>query len=146
MNMLVRRQPIGSLFDDFFNDWFNLNAGPLAARSAELPAVARARMDVLDKGANYEIRVDLPGVAKEDVRVTVEGARVAIAADTKGEREVKDGDKLLHSERFARSYARSFELPVEVNEEGAEAKLENGVLNLVLPKRVASASRRLAVR
>jgi len=59
---------------------------------------------------------------------------------------VKNGEKLLHTERFATSYARSFELPVEVTEEGADAAFENGVLRLTLPKRAQVMSKRLAVR
>ncbi len=53
---------------------------------------------------------------------------------------------MLHSERTATSYARSFELPAEVSGEKADASYENGVLQLVLPKREHVAGRRLNVR
>lgn len=144
-NLLVRREPLGSLFDEFFNDVF-ARAGVPAARTAELPSAVRARMDVIDKGDKYEVVVDLPGVKKEDIQVTIEGARVAIAAETKSERETKNGERVLHSERFAASYARSFELPAEVTEDGAEASFENGVLRLTLPKRAVVTSKRLTIR
>lgn len=144
-NLLVRREPFGSLFDEFFNDFFARTGMPLA-RSVELPAAARARMDVVDKNDRYEVLVDLPGVKKEDIQVTIEGNRVAIAAETKSEKEVKEGERLIHSERYAASYARSFELPVEVTEQGAEAAFENGVLRLTLPKRATVTSKRLTIR
>ena len=144
-NLLVRRETLGSLFDEFFNDFFSRSGLPVA-RAAELPSAARARMDVVDKNDRYEVLIDLPGVKKEDIQVTIEGNRVAIAAETKSEKEVKEGERLIHSERYAASYARSFELPAEVTEQGAEAAFENGVLRLTLPKRATVTSKRLTVR
>jgi HSP20 family protein len=144
-NLLVRREPLGSLFDELFNDFF-ARAGAPTARTAELPSAVRARMDVVDKNDRYEVTVDLPGVKKEDIQVTIEGNRVAIAAETRSEKELKDGERLIHSERYAASYARSFELPAEVTEEGAEAAFENGVLRLALPKRATVTSKRLTIR
>jgi len=146
MELNVRREPVVSLFDELFSDFFNRGGWPVAARSANLPSVTRARMDVVDKGDKFAVTVDLPGVRKEDIRVSIEGARVSIAAETKGEKETKDGDRVLHTERYATSYARSFELPVEVTEDNADAKYENGVLTLALPKRAAISARRLTIK
>ena len=141
---LTRRDPFGSLVDEFFSDFFARN-GAVAARSNELPAAVRARLDVIDKNDKFEVLVDLPGVKKDDIQVTIEGARVAISAETKSEKEQKNGDRVLHSERYAASYARTFELPAEVTEEGADANFDNGVLKLTLPKRATVTSKRLAI-
>ena len=103
-------------------------------------------MDVIDKGDKFEIKVDLPGVNKDDINVTVEGARVTLQAESRKEKETKNGERVLHSERTVTSYARTFELPVEVTEDGADASFENGVLTLALPKRATVTSKRLAVR
>lgn len=143
-NLLVRRDPFGPLFDEFFND-FLVRGGLPVARGEELPAAARARMDVIDKSDRYEVLVDLPGVKKEDIQITIEGNRVAIAAETRSETEAKEGERVIHRERYAASYARSFELPAEVTEEGAAARFENGVLRLTLPKRATATSKRLTV-
>lgn len=140
----VRREPF-SAFDEFFNDVFARAGVPLVARGSELPSAVRARMDVIDKGASYEVHVDLPGVKKDDINVTIEGPRVSIAAETKTERETKNGERVIHSERYQANYARSFELPSEVTEDGAQAAFENGVLKLTLPKRAAVLSKRLTV-
>jgi len=142
---LTRRDPFGSLFDEFFTDIFARSGVP-AARGASTPAAVRARMDVIDKDDRFEVLVDLPGVKKDDIQVTIEGARVAITAATKSEKEEKDGDRVLHSERYAASYARTFELPVEVTEDGAQANFDNGVLKLALPKRATITSKRLAIQ
>lgn len=146
MNLITRRELSGSVFDELFSDFFNRAGWTVPARTAELPAAVRARMDVVDKGDKYAVSVDLPGVRKEDIQVNIDGARVAITAENKNEREVKDGAKVLHTERYATSYARSFELPAEVTDEGADAAFENGVLRLTLPKRAQVMSKRLAVR
>jgi len=142
---LTRRDPFGSLFDEFFTDIFARSGVP-AARGASTPPAVRARMDVIDKDDRFEVLVDLPGVKKDDIQVTIEGARVAITAATKSEKEEKDGDRVLHSERYAASYARTFELPVEVTEDGAQANFDNGVLKLALPKRATVTSKRLAIQ
>jgi HSP20 family protein len=145
MSLMMRREPAG-LFDEFFSDFFNRTGWPAGARTAELAASVRARMDVVDKGDRYAVAVDLPGVRKEDIQVSIEGPRVAIKAESGSGREVKDGEKVLHTERFAASYARSFELPDEVTEEGAEAAFRDGVLRLTLPKRAQVVSKRLEIR
>jgi HSP20 family protein len=146
MGQITRREASGSLFDEFFSDFFNRAGWSVPARTVELPAAVRARMDVIDKGDKYAVSVDLPGVRKEDIQVSIDGARVAVTAENKSEREVKDGAKVLHTERYATTYARNFELPDEVTEEGADAAFENGVLRLTLPKRAQATSKRLAVR
>jgi HSP20 family protein len=137
-----RADLVGTLFNEVFNDFFT-RPGTIVTRSNQ--AVARARLDVIEKGDKYQIVVDLPGVKKEDIQVQVEGAQVTITAETKTETEKKDGERVLYSERSATSYGRSFELPVEVTEEGAEARFDNGVLTLTLPKRQAVLAKRITV-
>jgi HSP20 family protein len=145
-NLLARRRnELMPWLDDMFGDFWNRAALPALPRYAETALSGRALMDVVDKGEAYEIKVDMPGVKKEDIEVTVEGARVSISAETKTEKEVKEGDKVLHTERFAASYARTFELPVEVTEAGAEARYEDGVLTLTLAKRTPQSSKRLEI-
>ena len=137
-----------SLVDELFADFFH-RANVPAARQTTAAAVSRARMDVLDKGGNYEVKVDLPGIRKDDIHVGIEGARVSINAESKDSSETKNGtngDKILYSERYTTRYARSFELPAEVTEEGADARFEDGVLTLSLPKRAPTVSKRLAVK
>ena len=144
-----RGDSFNALVDEVFADFFQ-RANVPAARSLNTTAVSRARMDVLDKGGNFEVKVDLPGIRKDDIHVGIEGARVSINAETKDSSETKDangsGNKVLYSERYSTSYARSFELPVEVTEEGADARFEDGVLTLSLPKRAPTVSKRIAIK
>ena len=147
MNQLYLRRsdPFSALVDDVFNDFFQRSTVS-PARSGDGTTVARARVDVIDKGDRFEVQVDLPGVSKEDINVSVEGARVTLQAESRRQKETKDGERVLYSERTFASYARSFELPAEVTEDGADARFEDGVLTLALPKRATVAGRRLAVR
>ncbi len=145
-----RGDSFNSLVDELFSDFFH-SANVPATRPSNAQAISRARMDVLDKGGNFEIKVDLPGIRKDDIHAGIEGARVSINAESKDATEAKDanganGDKVLYSERYSTSYARSFELPAEVTEEGADARFEDGVLTLSLPKRAPTVSKRLAVK
>mgnify|MGYP001764289652 CR=1 FL=1 len=139
---LVRREPL-NLFDDLFSDFFQ-RAVP-ASRSSDPATAVRARMDVIDQGDRYTVRVLLPGLSQQDIHVSVEGARLTITAEVRRGQEIKEGERVLHTERTATSYARHFELPSEVTEEGADARFEQGVLTLTLPKRAALAGRRLTV-
>ncbi len=145
-----RGDSFNSLVDELFSDFFHRASVP-ASRHSNAPAVSRARMDVLDKGGNFEVKVDLPGIRKDDINVGIEGARVSINAESKDSSETKDvngtnKNEVLYSERYSTRYARSFELPAEVTEEGADARFEDGVLTLSLPKRAPTVSKRLAVK
>jgi HSP20 family protein len=111
-------------------------------------AAARSpALDVAESNLAYTVQLEVPGVAKEDVKVTVEGRRVTVQAkhEVNEERSEKlddkkgqgDTDRIVYRERSATSYSRSFTLPVEVDQAESQAKLENGVLTLTLPKRNA---------
>ncbi len=141
----LRRDPFGSMFDDFFEDVWSEPGWTRLPRLPQTASVMRARMDVIDTGPAYVISVEMPGVKREDIDVSVEGSHIAISAKTPAEIPLQEGEKLLHAERIAAGYARSFELPAEVTDDGAEAVFENGVLTLTLPKRAPAESRRLAI-
>ncbi len=142
----VRRDLFSPMFDEFFRDFFSRPAWmPGALLDDAFATVERARMDVVDNGSSYEFTVDLPGVKKEDINVSIDGSRVLINAEAKSEKVRKNGGKVLYAERSAASFARSFELPGEVTEAGAEAHYENGVLTLTLPKKSATQVKRLTV-
>jgi len=113
---------------------FDDGALPARAEATRAPA-----LDVRETDTAYVVTVDLPGVSKEQVKVSIEGKRVRIEAEVKTEEEKKDGDRVIYSERRLSSFARSFALPLPVKEEGAEAKLEKGVLMLTLPKQISAA-------
>lgn len=104
------------------------------------------RMDVKEDETGYAVHADIPGVNKEDIHITIDGNTVSISAETKKLAEQKDGEKVLRRERYVGRVGRSFALEHEVDEASASARYQDGVLELVLPKKAAAAAKRLAVQ
>jgi HSP20 family protein len=107
---------------------------------------ATPTLDLSESERGWTVKLDMPGVAKEDVQINVEGRRISVQAESQREEERKDGERIVWRERSSARYARSFVLPVEVDQADAQAKLENGVLTLVLPKRAARAASQITVQ
>lgn len=119
-----------SLFDDtFFNDFFR----PVRRDGSgdRVPAI-----DVHDGEGQYLIKVDLPGIRKEDIDISLENGVLSVSAETtKEDKEEKDG-KLIRQERHYGKYLRSLSVGSDVDPAGIKAHFEDGVLNLTLPKAV----------
>src|SRR3569623_1682610 len=104
------------------------------------------RMDVKEDETGYAVHADIPGVNKDDIHITIDGNTVSISAETKKLTEQKDGEKVLRRERYVGRVGRSFALEHEVDEASASARYQDGVLELVLPKKAAAAAKRVAVQ
>ena len=102
-------------------------------------------LDVAETDIGYTVKLEMPGVAKDDIKVSVEGRKVSLQAQSANADEKKDGERVLYRERSVTSYARSFTLPVEVDQAESGAKLEHGVLTLTLPKRHLRAAAQITV-
>jgi HSP20 family protein len=99
------------------------------------------RVKFKEAANEYTLLAELPGVGKDDINVEINGADVKISAATKAEENAAEAT----DEWTKRSYAKSFTLPAEIDDEKAVAKYENGVLSLTLPKKAANAAKRLLV-
>jgi HSP20 family protein len=143
MTNIVRRDPyaIDNMLDDLFKGFF---VRPVRY-SGDMPEMQMIKMDVKEGDRDYTIHAELPGVSKEDIHVTIDGNTVSINAEMKKTSEEKDGDKVLRSERYFGKVYRSFSLGQEVDEAGAKAKFDKGVLELVLPKKAVTAAKKLAI-
>ncbi len=140
MATITRLDPFNDLVDDLFKGFL---LRPMYAEPRGEPA--RMKVDVIEKDGAYLVTAELPGVRREDVQVTIDGAQVTLAAEAKREKEVAADERVLHSERVYGKATRSFALPQEVDESTAEAKLRDGVLELTLPKKAAAARRQIAI-
>ncbi len=149
MNMILRQRqgyPLrNTLFSNMLDNMLEEFLTP-AAEAAREGGAHSPRIDVIENERGYQVEADLPGVSKSDVKVSIDGQRVAIEAEVRRETERTEGETVVHAERVVRKYARSFELPHEVDDTQASAKLENGVLRLTLPKKQATQSRMLTVQ
>ena len=125
-------------FDDLFRGFF----APVRADRSPVSI----KVDVAEKDGAYVVRAEIPGVSKDDIQVSIEGNQVTIGAEVKRETEKKEGERMLHTERYVGSAFRSFTLPSELDEAGSKAKYENGVLELTLAKKPQVAGRKLTIQ
>jgi HSP20 family protein len=100
----------------------------------EMPALRAARTDVTDTGTAFRIVAEVPGIPKDALEIHVKGASVEIRGENSSEKTQKDGEAYVHRERTHVGYYRSLELPEPVIATDAKAKVENGILELELPK------------
>ncbi|WP_018150157.1 Hsp20/alpha crystallin family protein [Leeia oryzae] len=126
-----------SLFDDLFRDFSSgFSIKPLHGDA--LPA--SITVDIKEAADSYTVLAELPGVARDDIHATIDGSTVTIKAEVKQHDSENKDEKILRSERYYGAVSRSFQLPVDIDESKAQAKFENGVLKLTLPKRTANAT------
>lgn len=104
------------------------------------------RLNVSENDKAFEVQAELPGVNKEDVKVAIDRQRVTIEGESKHTTEQREGENVLYSERSANRFMRSFMLPAEVDDASAEARMENGVLTLTLPKKQATEAKRITIQ
>ncbi len=116
-----------------------------ALRQFDADVARTPALDVSEDDKAYSVTVDMPGVAKEAVKVRIDGRRVHIETATVEAAAPTDGSRVLYRERRSASYARSFSLPVEIDQTQSQARFDNGVLTLTLVKRVAENGGQLTV-
>ncbi len=141
MANIARFTPLDNAFDDLLKGFF---VRPVAFDGQTAPA--QFRVDVSESEKAYTLRAEIPGVNKEDIQINIDGDQVSISAEVKSENDVKDGERVLRSERYFGKVYRAFTLGQTVDEGGASAKYANGVLQLTLPKKAAASARRVAIQ
>lgn len=107
--------------------------------------VPQIRIDLNEKDDCYVVKADIPGVRKEEIDVRVDRNQVTISAEVKKEKEEKKDGRVLRSERQVGYTSRSFALASDIDDGKVEAKYQDGVLELRLPKRAGSANKRIAI-
>jgi HSP20 family protein len=137
---LKRFDPFGGMDEMFKDMWVR----PWQNNGLEFNP--QIRMDVSEDDKAYTVKADVPGVNKEDVHVEIDGNKVSITAEVRKEKEEKKGGMTLRSERYYGKQYRSFTLSHDIDESKAEAKYNNGVLELTLPKKAGAASKQLKVQ
>jgi HSP20 family protein len=125
--------------------WFDESFDRLFGDSITAAATRSPALDVAESDQAYTVTLELPGVAKDDVKVSIEGRRVTIEANASKNDERKEGNRVVYRERAQSSYARTLALPAEIDQERSSAKLDNGVLKVELAKRQASTTKRIAI-
>ena len=121
-----------NMFDDFFSrDLLNWGLNNSSSTNTTIPLV-----NLKETADNFEVEMAAPGMSKEDFKVELDGTTLAISSEKKNESEVREGERYTRREFSYQSFQRSFQLPKEVvDADKIEAKYENGVLRLLIPKK-----------
>jgi HSP20 family protein len=136
---LARVDPFGDI-DDLFKGFF------MRPVLFEGQPQMQIKVDVKEDDKAYTVHADIPGVKKDDIQVSIDGNQVSISAESRMEKEEKKGEKVIRSERYCGKVARSFTLAHDVDEAKSQAKYADGVLELTLPKKAASSTKKLAIQ
>ena len=147
MANIIRSDPFQDLvrFDPFRDEGFP-SFNRLRRMFQEMPAEPAIKLEVAEDDKAFTVKADLPGVKKEDIRVEVEGNQVSISAEVKREKEEKKGETVVHSERYYGRQSRSFTLGAEILRDKVQAKYNDGVLEITLPKNGAPAASKIPVQ
>ena len=128
---------IDQVFDRLFP-----SSGDAEAGNARIWA---PRTDMVETNDNYVIRLDLPGMKKEDLHINLQDRQLSVSGERHHEKQ-DDGDEFVRVERSFGRFYRSFTLPRTVKESGIKANYENGVLTITVPKAEESKPRQITVK
>ncbi|MFT4095198.1 MAG: Hsp20/alpha crystallin family protein [Niabella sp.] len=124
--------PLPALFDDFFNrDLLNWGSSNFSDTNTTIPAV-----NIKETAESYDVEVAAPGMTKKDFKVELDGNELTISSEKTSESEEKEGARYARKEFSYQSFQRTFTLQKEVVDiDKIQAKYENGLLHLVIPKK-----------
>ncbi len=145
MANLARFDPFGTLtrVDPFENVMRDLMPTMFRSmvRPADEPSIA---LDVQEMDNAYLVTAELPGVKKEDIDISITGNQVTINAEAKREKIAAEAREWW-SERCYGKFSRTIQLPLEIEEQTAEATYADGLLHLTLPKKASSMAKKLEI-
>lgn len=121
-----------ALFNDFFTrDLWNWGLNNNSTTNTTIPAI-----NIREDNDNFYVEVAAPGMKKDDFKVELDNSTLIISSERENRDETKEGEKYSRKEFSYQSFQRVFELPANVvDSEKIEAKYENGLLHLVIPKK-----------
>jgi HSP20 family protein len=127
--MMAIQNEMNRLFDNFFNDPFDL--APLALR--KLPVEFTPRVNVGETDSAMQVSAELPGMDEKDIQISLEQDALVLSGEKKSESE-ENGKNFHRYERSYGSFQRIIPLVSEIQEDKVEASFKNGVLTITLPK------------
>ena len=132
MSIIRKNELFPNVFDDLFTrDLWNWGLTNNSSTNTTVPAV-----NIRETADNYDVEVAAPGMTKDDFKVELDGNTLVISSEKKDEREQKEGERYTRQEFSYQSFQRSFQLHKDVVDiDKIEAKYENGVLHLMIPKK-----------
>ncbi len=137
---IARFNVLDNALDDLMRGFF------VRPMNFEPATPAQLRVDVTEDEKSYTVRAEIPGVKKEDINVAIDGNQVEISAEVTNEKDIKDGEKVLRSERYYGKVFRAFALGQDIDESATQAKYADGILELKLPKKASTSVKRIAIQ
>ena len=128
----VNNRPFSNLFSDLLNEF------PVTARSFGHELLAFPQTNIFETPAAYHLELNAPGRTKEDFKVQVENGLLTVSFEKKEESAETEAYKTIRREFEFRPFKRSFSVNDKINTENIQAKYENGLLKLLLPKKEES--------
>ena len=128
-----RTAPLRSLQGEVNRLFESVFPGTMEGDDESMSTVWSPRMDLVEADDHYQVQVDLPGVSKEDVSITVEDNELTIRGERRAESRAED-DHVVRMERTFGTFYRSIRLPRTVDESKIKATFDDGVLTVNLPK------------
>ncbi|MHA1356887.1 MAG: Hsp20/alpha crystallin family protein [Candidatus Helarchaeota archaeon] len=118
------------LLDSFFDDFWELPDFTLM----RIPEIRTPKLDIKEEDDHYNITAEIPGYTKEEVNVEINDGVLTISSEHKEEIE-EENEGYFYKERSHRSFSRALRIPKHIKAEEIEAKMENGLLTLTIPKK-----------
>jgi HSP20 family protein len=148
MSNIIQRSPLLSRFSRLnpFRDDDLFNGSWIRPVFREMELSPEIKIDLTENETGYTVRAEIPGAKKDDIKVNLDGNRVAISAEFKEDKEEKKNDKVIWRECSQGSSYRSFTLDSEVDESRAEATYDDGVLILSLPKKHGATGKSIKIK
>jgi len=137
-DMLNMQREINRMFDSFFRDG-------LAEESSLVPTLWTPAADIAEQENQYVVKLELPGVTKDDVKIAMQNNVLVIHGEKKQEKTSK-GSEYQRVERSYGSFQRSFTLPTTVKTDRIEATFANGILTITLPKAEEAIPKQIEVK
>ena len=125
-----------NLFDDFFNRFYEEEVGDENFRPMA--------MDIIEQDKEFQVLANLPGFKKDDVKISIHDNQLIIEASYNTTKEETKGT-IYRCERYSGSYRRNLVLPENAEISKISAKMEDGVLKLIIPKKEPSSKKEIAV-
>ncbi|UCE25668.1 MAG: Hsp20/alpha crystallin family protein [Candidatus Zixiibacteriota bacterium] len=139
-NLVVRPNRIAREIDSFFNDFFGSPRFYVERDSDFVP-----RVDIVDSEENVTMRFEVPGMDKDNFKISVKDKVLSVSGERKSETEEK-GKNFIRTEIRSGSFCRSFTLPETIDSEKVKADYKNGILELTLAKREEAKPKEIEVK
>lgn len=132
---LIRWEPRRNLMRSLFDDFFDVVETPGRGRRSWFEgAMWEPAIDLIDQKDKLVAKVELPGVDKKDVKISLTENNLTIQGEIKKEEETKK-ENYYYRERAYGNYARTISLPTEIDKDKISAKFKNGILEVTMPKK-----------